>query len=114
MLSILRDIADGLGLVVERFEATRSTDAESVGNGNWLAWTTAGECIVVRRYHVLRTEGDLSYESAVLRRLTAKGWTVPAPVAGPIRYDGRLWAATQFVPGRLLLRATPTAARGSS
>lgn len=100
MLSTLRDVTEQLGLTVERFEETRANDAESVGNGNWLGWTAAGECLVIRRYHVLRTEGDLAYESAVLRHLTANGWTVPTPVAGPIRYDDRLWAATRFVPGK--------------
>ncbi|MEV6415426.1 phosphotransferase [Kribbella sp. NPDC051718] len=89
-----------LGLVIESFEETRATDAESVGNGNWLGRTAAGECLVIRRYHVLRTEADLAFESAVLRHLTGKGWTVPAPVAGPVRYDDRLWAATRFVPGK--------------
>lgn len=100
MLSDLQDIADQLGLRVERFEETRATDAESLGNGNWLAWTDAGECLVLRRYHALHTEESLAYESAVLRHLTAKGWSVPTPVAGPIRYGERLWAATRFVPGK--------------
>ncbi|GAA0944894.1 phosphotransferase [Kribbella koreensis] len=100
MLPTLRDVTAGLGLVIDRFEETRATDAESIGNGNWLGWTATGECLVIRRYHVLRTEADLAYESAVLQHLAAKGWTVPVPVAGPIRYDGRLWAATRFVPGK--------------
>jgi Ser/Thr protein kinase RdoA (MazF antagonist) len=100
MLSSLHDIADLLGLRIERFEETRATDAESIGNGNWLGWTDAGECVVLRRYHPLHTEESLAYESEVLRHLTAKGWSVPAPVAGPIRYGERLWAATRFVPGK--------------
>jgi Ser/Thr protein kinase RdoA (MazF antagonist) len=100
VLSTLREVTAQLGLAIESFEATRATDAESVGNGNWIGRTAAGERLVLRRYHVLHTEADLAYESAVLRHLTGKGWSVPTPLAGPIRYDGRLWAATRFVPGK--------------
>ena len=107
MLSSLRDIADLLGLRIERFEETRATDAESVGNGNWLGWTDKGECLVLRRYHMLHTEESLAYESKVLHHLTAKGWSVPTPIAGPIRYDERLWAATRFVPGKPHAAETP-------
>jgi Ser/Thr protein kinase RdoA (MazF antagonist) len=94
----LHAVAAQLGLEVDRFEETRPADAESIGNGNWFAWN-GDHRHVLRRYHVLRTAEDLAYESAVLRHLTARGWSVPAPVAGPVRYDGRLWAATRHVPG---------------
>jgi homoserine kinase type II len=107
MLSDLQDIADQLDLKIVRFEETRATDAESLGNGNWLAWTDSGECVVLRRYHQLHTEESLAYESVVLNHLTAKGWSVPTPVAGPIRYGERLWAATRFVPGKPLAAETP-------
>ncbi|WP_328321336.1 phosphotransferase [Kribbella sp. NBC_00382] len=100
MLSTLRDVTARLELTFESFEETRPADADSVGNGNWLGHTPTGQCLVLRRYHVLRTEADLAYESAVLHHLTAKGWTVPTPVAGPVWHDGRLWAATRFVPGK--------------
>jgi homoserine kinase type II len=115
MLSTLRDVTALLGLTIERFEETRATDAESVGNGNWLGWTPAGECLVLRRYHVLRTEADLTYETAVLRHLTGKGWTVPTQVAGPVWYGDRWWAATRFVPGKPHASETPeqTEERGS-
>lgn len=85
MLSTLRDVTALLGLTIARFEGTRATDADSVGNGNWLGWTKAGECLVLRRYHVLHSDTDLAYESEVLRQLAVKGWTVPEVVAGPVR-----------------------------
>jgi len=75
------------GCEVARLEPTRVGDDESVGNGNWHLWTTDGEHHILRRYHVLRTEEDLAYETTVLDHLTARGWCVPAQVAGPVWYD---------------------------
>jgi Ser/Thr protein kinase RdoA (MazF antagonist) len=95
----LSAVADQLGLHSDRFEPTRVSDADSLGNGNWLAFTDAGERLVLRRYHVLNTEENLGYEFAVLRHLAALGWSVPAPVAGPVRFGDRLWAMTRFLPG---------------
>ena len=92
-------IVAALGLDAERIEPTRPGDDDSAGNGNWHLWTRDGEHHVLRRYHVLRSESDLAYETKVLDHLTGRGWCVPAKIAGPIRYDNRLWAVTQFVPG---------------
>jgi Ser/Thr protein kinase RdoA (MazF antagonist) len=92
-------VAEALGIEPVRLEPTRSGDEDSLGNGNWHLWTGDDEHFVVRRYHVLRTAADLAYETAVLDHLTARGWCVPAQVAGPIWYDDRLWAVTRFVPG---------------
>jgi Ser/Thr protein kinase RdoA (MazF antagonist) len=94
------DVVAALGLDAERLEPTRPGDDESAGNGNWHLWTRDGERHILRRYHVLRIESDLAYETKVLDHLTARGWCVPAKVAGPIRYDDRLWAITQYVPGQ--------------
>jgi hypothetical protein len=58
-------VAAELGFLVERFETTRAGDADSLGNGNWLVWQ-AEHTYVLRRYHVLRTEEDLAYESDAL------------------------------------------------
>ena len=91
---------DAFGLELDRLEPTRAGDDESAGNGNWHLWTRDGEHHILRRYHVLRTEADLVFETRVLDHLTARGWTVPARVAGPVRHEGRLWAVTRFVPGR--------------
>lgn len=93
-------IAQLFGLDVDRLEPTRPGDAESDGNGNWHLWTRAGDHLVLRRYHVLHTEPDLAYEAKVLDHLAARGWTVPSLVARPVRYDGRLWSVTRFVPGK--------------
>jgi Ser/Thr protein kinase RdoA (MazF antagonist) len=71
-----------------------------LGNGNWHLWTGGGEHHILRRYHVLRTEEDLEFETAVLDHLTDRGWCVPAKVAGPVWYEDRLWAVTRFVPGK--------------
>lgn len=91
---------DAFGLELDRLEATRPGDDESAGNGNWHLWTAAGEHHILRRYHVLRTEADLVFETRLLDHLTTRGWTVPARVAGPVWHEGRLWAVTRFVPGR--------------
>jgi len=91
-------VTEALGIEPTRLEPTRPGDEDSVRNGNWHLWTTDGEHHILRRYHLLRTEEDLTYEARVLDHLTASGWCVPARVVGPIRYDGRLWAVTRFVP----------------
>src|SRR3954447_24915705 len=96
----VRRVAAQLGLEVSRVRATRPADADSLGNGNWHVWTVDGHRFVVRRYHTLRTEQDLSYETQVLQHLAARGWSVPATAAGPVAHEGRLWAATRYVAGR--------------
>ncbi|HET6743485.1 MAG TPA: phosphotransferase [Kribbella sp.] len=93
-------VAELFGLDVDRLEPTRTGDAESAGNGNWHLWTRGGEHLVLRRYHLLHTESDLAFEAQVLDHLAGRGWVVPALVAPPIRYDGRLWSVTRFVPGK--------------
>ncbi|WP_327633312.1 phosphotransferase [Kribbella sp. NBC_00482] len=99
-MTALGDVVRALGLEVTRLEPTRPGDEDSVRNGNWHLWTSDGEHHILRRYHVLRTEEDLTYEDQVLDHLTGRSWCVPARVAGPIQYDGRLWAVTRFVPGQ--------------
>ncbi|GAA1508679.1 hypothetical protein GCM10009741_01750 [Kribbella lupini] len=101
------DVAALLGLAVEKLEEIQRTDPGDPGNGVWFLWTDAGECVVLRRYHVLRTELDLLFEAKVLAHLTNRGWEVPSTVAGPVQYDGRLWAATRFVPGQARRDETP-------
>jgi Ser/Thr protein kinase RdoA (MazF antagonist) len=98
---MLSTVARRLGLRIERFEPTRAADADTdwPGNANWLAWTTAGECLVLRRYHVLSAEEGLGYEFAVLRHLAEQGWSVPSPVTELVSFEGRFWAATLFIPG---------------
>ncbi|TCC50904.1 hypothetical protein E0H75_12165 [Kribbella capetownensis] len=99
MPSPTASLTAALGLDVTRLEPTRPGDDDSPGNGNWHLWTRDGDHHILRRYHVLRTEEDLAYETKVLEHLTERGWCVPTKLAGPIRYDGRLWAVTRFVPG---------------
>ncbi|ONI76603.1 hypothetical protein BWI15_04705 [Kribbella sp. ALI-6-A] len=101
------DVAAQLGLPVVKLEEIQGTDLAHPGNGNWFLWTGEEERVVLRRYHVLRTELDLLFEAKVLAHLTDRGWNVPSTVAGPIRYDERFWAATRFVPGRPRRSETP-------
>ena len=89
------DVAALLGLPVGKLEEIQRTDPADPGNGVWFLWTGAGERVVLRRYHVLRTELDLLFEAKVLAHLTDRGWDVPSTVAGPIEYGERLWAATR-------------------
>jgi len=98
---LLFAVARNLGLQVERFAPTRAVDADTdwPGNANWLAWTTGGECLVLRRYHVLSSGEGLAYEFAVLRHLAELGWSVPSPVTELVSFEGRFWAATLFIPG---------------
>ncbi len=99
-MTALGEVVRALGLDARRLEPTRPDDEDSVRNGNWHLWTADGEHHILRRYHLLRTEEDLTYETQVLDHLTARGWCVPSRIAGPIQYDGRLWAVTRFVPGQ--------------
>ena len=99
-MTALADVVQALGLATARLESTRPGDEDSVRNGNWHLWTKDGEHHILRRYHVLRTAEDLTYETRVLDHLTARGWCVPTRIAGPIQYAGRLWAVTRFVPGQ--------------
>ena len=101
------DVAALLGLSVGKLEEIQRTDPADPGNGVWVLWTGAGERVVLRRYHVLRTELDLLFEAKVLAHLTDRGWDVPSTVAGPIEYGERLWAATRFVPGQARRNETP-------
>jgi Ser/Thr protein kinase RdoA (MazF antagonist) len=101
------DVAALLGLPVEKLEEVQGAGAGDPGNGVWFLWTGGGECVVLRRYHVLRTKLDLLFEAKVLAHLTYRGWEVPSTVAGPVEYDGRLWAATRFVPGEARRNETP-------
>ncbi|TDO69230.1 homoserine kinase type II [Kribbella sp. VKM Ac-2571] len=96
----LREVTEALGFDPARLEPTRPGDDDSVGNGNWHLWTSDGQHHILRRYHLLRTEEDLAYETQVLDHLTRRGWCVPARVAGPVQYGGRLWGVTRFVPGK--------------
>jgi Ser/Thr protein kinase RdoA (MazF antagonist) len=75
----VRRVAARSGLQVSRVRATRPADADSLGNGNWHVWTGDGHRFILRRYHTLRTEQDLSYESQVLRHLAARGWSAGCP-----------------------------------
>jgi Ser/Thr protein kinase RdoA (MazF antagonist) len=101
------DVAAQLGLPVAKLEEIQGTDPAHPGNGNWLLWTGAGDRVILRRYHVLHTESGLEYEAKVHDHLTVRGWDVPTTVAGPIRYDGRWWAATHFVAGQPRREETP-------
>ncbi|MBB5833641.1 phosphotransferase enzyme family protein [Kribbella italica] len=100
------DVAALLGLPVEKLEEVQRADPADPGNGVWFLWTGGGECVVLRRYHVLRTKLDLLFEAKVLAHLTCRGWEVPSTVAGPIEYADRLWAATRFVPGQARRKET--------
>jgi Ser/Thr protein kinase RdoA (MazF antagonist) len=71
-----------------------------LGNGNWLIETAGGERFVVRRYHPQTTEEDLGYEHAVLGYLAAAGWVVPAAIGQAVRWQGRWYCLTRYVPGQ--------------
>ncbi|HEX4088045.1 MAG TPA: phosphotransferase [Trebonia sp.] len=71
-----------------------------IGNGNWLVETVAGQRMVLRRYWPQATEAELAYEHAVLRHLAGVGWVVPAALGDPVRWQGRWWCLTRYVPGQ--------------
>ncbi|MEV6286509.1 phosphotransferase [Kribbella sp. NPDC051770] len=101
------DVAAQLGLTVAKLEGIQGTDPGDAFNGVWIVWTSDGDRVVLRRYHVLRTRQDLLFEAKVVARLAARGWSVPTTVAGPIEYGERLWAATRFVEGTARHEETP-------
>jgi homoserine kinase type II len=76
------------------------------GNGNWLAVTPDGRCLVLRRYHSGATAPDLSYEHTVLCHLASAGWFVPDPVSELIDHAGSWYCLTRYVPGQAVLHET--------
>jgi homoserine kinase type II len=70
-----------------------------LGNANWLVETSDPEPFVLRRYHPQATADDLAYEHAVLGYLAGLGWVVPAALGEPVRWRGRWYCLTRYVPG---------------
>jgi Ser/Thr protein kinase RdoA (MazF antagonist) len=70
-----------------------------LGNGNWLVETAGGQRFILRRYHPQTTRQDLAYEHAVLGYLAGVGWAVPAALSEPVRWQGRWYCLTRYVPG---------------
>jgi Ser/Thr protein kinase RdoA (MazF antagonist) len=71
-----------------------------LGNGNWLVETAGGQRFVLRRYHPQTTQADLAYEHAVLGYLASAGWVVPAAIGEAVRWQGRWYCLTRYVPGQ--------------
>ena len=69
-------------------------------NASWLAETSGGQQLVLRRYHPGSTAADLAYEHAVLRYLADAGWTVPVPISRLVQEDGRWYCLTKHIPGQ--------------
>jgi Ser/Thr protein kinase RdoA (MazF antagonist) len=70
-----------------------------LGNGNWLVDSADGQRFVLRRYQREVTREELGYEHAVLDRLAGVGWVVPAALGEPVRWQGRWYCPTRYVPG---------------
>ncbi len=66
-------------------------------NAHWLV-ESGGSRLVLRGY-APEPLGDIAYELAVLRRLRALGWPVPAAVAEPMHFGGRTWCLFVWLPG---------------
>jgi Ser/Thr protein kinase RdoA (MazF antagonist) len=81
-----------------------------LGNGNWLVDTTDGQRVVLRGYHPQTTADDLAYEHTVLAYLAGVGWVVPAALGEPVRWQGRWYCLTRYVPGEAV-RAEDVAQR---
>ena len=69
------------------------------GNSNWLVETADGRRLVLRRYYPQAGRDELAYEHAVLGYLAGVGWTVPAAVGEPVRWQDRWYCLTRYVPG---------------
>jgi Ser/Thr protein kinase RdoA (MazF antagonist) len=82
-----------------------------LGNGNWLVDSADGQRFVLRRYHPQATADDLAYEHAVLGYLAGLGWVVPAALGDPVRWQGRWYCLTRYVPGEAV-RAEDARQRG--
>jgi Ser/Thr protein kinase RdoA (MazF antagonist) len=70
-----------------------------LGNGNWLVDTADGQRFVLRRYYPQATREELAYEHTVLGYLAGVGWVVPAALGEPVRWQGRWYCLTRYVPG---------------
>ena len=95
----VRAVLDVLAVPVRRVEPVGDGHG-TVHNANWHVWPTRGPRCVLRRYHVRASADELAYEHAVIRHLAQAGWTVPVPVSDPVRWAGRWFCLTAFVPGR--------------
>lgn len=88
-----------LGLLGVPWRRVAALKDVPLGNGNWLVETAAGQRFVLRRYHAGATREDLAYEHAVLGRLAAAGWAVPAAVSEPVSWQDGWYCLTRYVPG---------------
>jgi Ser/Thr protein kinase RdoA (MazF antagonist) len=95
------DVLDALGLRPRPVTALKDEPGQ---NASWLARTSGGRRVVLRRYHAGATPEDLSYEHAVLRYLTGAGWVVPEPLSELVPCAGLWYALTRFVPGGAVAR----------
>jgi Ser/Thr protein kinase RdoA (MazF antagonist) len=84
-----------LGVRPDRVVALRDVP---LGNANWLVETADPAPFVLRRYHPEATAAELAYEHAVLRYLAGAGWVVPAALGEPVRWRGRWYCLTRYVP----------------
>ena len=82
-----------------------------LGNANWLVETADPEPCVLRRYYPQATREELAYEHAVLGYLAGVGWVVPAALGEPVRWQGRWYCLTRYVPGEAAVRAEDSAQR---
>jgi Ser/Thr protein kinase RdoA (MazF antagonist) len=73
-------------------------------NASWLAETSHGHRLVLRRYHDGAMQPDLAYEHAVLRHLARSGWVVPEPLGELVREAGQFYCLTRYVPGQPVAR----------
>ena len=77
------------------------------GNANWLVETADPEPFVLRRYHPQATREELAYEHAVLGYLAGLGWVVPTALGEPVRWQGRWYCLTRYVPGEAVRAEDP-------
>jgi len=78
-----------------------------LANGNWLVDAADRRRLVLRRYHRQVTRGELGYEHAVLGYLADAGWVVPTALGEPVRWQGRWYCLTRYVPGQAVRAEDP-------
>jgi homoserine kinase type II len=93
------DLDQVLNLVGVRPGRVAALKDVPLGNGNWLVDAADGQRFVLRRYHPEATHEELAYEHGVLGKLAGLGWVVPAALGEPVRWQGRWYCLTRYVPG---------------
>ena len=89
-----RSVLSGMGLRASRIQLVAHRR-----NTHWMV-DTPGRRVVLRRYALDRSLGDVAYELQLLAHLDRRGWPVPTAVAPVVEVEGAIWCVFRYLAGR--------------